>query len=66
MGETRDHLEAHGGPGMVLCGRTGVFVAGTALCHDCSRRLCETAHGGGACDECIGECPDWEPDQDDN
>lgn len=65
MGETSDHLEAHGGLGMVLCGRTGRFVADTALCEDCPRLICRSAQPGSTeCDACKKECPDWVPDED--
>lgn len=63
MGETSEWLEAHGGPGMVLCGRTGNFVADTALCSDCPRKLCMNLPGSEPCDECRAECPDWQPDE---
>lgn len=63
MGETRDHLEEHGGAGTVMCGKLGQYIAWNALCESCPRRLCASFHSGEACEQCEEECPDWEADQ---
>lgn len=65
MGETRDHLESNGGPGRILCGKTGTFIIDSSMCDDCPRRICMNAQPGSQpCNECKAECPDWEPDDD--
>ncbi len=56
MGETRDHLDEHGGPGMFMCHVAGVFVA--ERCKHCTHE-----RGGGLPDH-EEACPPWEPDED--
>jgi hypothetical protein len=54
MGETRDYLEEHGGPGMIEC-RRGGFVAGP--CADCRGECAEWQPDEEAPDEApIGAC----------
>jgi hypothetical protein len=59
MGETRDHLEEHGGPGMVWCNQAQCYVA--ERCEDhCAKCMGEQP---GGCPDCEAECPEWRPDE---
>lgn len=60
MGETRDWLEAEGGPGRILCKRTGYWEA--VRCDDadsCGQCIGEQPEG---CEACALDCPEWVPD----
>lgn len=52
MGETRDHLEEHGGPGRVYCQEAQAWlIERCEFCRECG------------CGRCHEYCPDWEPNQ---
>ena len=55
MGETRDELEANGGPGMFLCGAMGIYVS--CRCNDCAHCVAT------GCEHCKEECPEWQPEE---
>lgn len=68
MGETRDDLEANGGPGRRLCAVLGTWVI-DGSCTNCGAANCKEGPGGVACAACELACPLWEdteePDGDD-